>query len=145
MYPRRVWLYMVKQKGYPIHIGMPSVIQKIIRAFRPYLNVFAIRVGGVYFTNFGTASTTERAMWTKPVPRKGSKYIFLLFKYSLKLYTVHTGRITIFFGRLTDRQTQTDRQTDRQTKPINPSLRMHSRRVIKNHINGCTYPHTMFV
>ena len=60
MYPRRVWLYMVKQKGYPIHIGMPSVIQKIIHAFRPYLNIFAIRVGAVNFTNFGMASTTEK-------------------------------------------------------------------------------------
>ena len=113
MYPRRVWLYIYgKQKGYPIHIGMPFVIQKIIRAFCLYLHVFAIMVGGVNFANFGTASTTEKVMWTKPAPRKGSKYVFLLFKYSLKTYTVHVGRITIFFGRLTDRQ------TDRQTKPI---------------------------
>ena len=49
-----------KQKGYPIHIGMPFVIQKIIRAFRPYLHVFAIMVGGLNFANFGTASTTEK-------------------------------------------------------------------------------------
>ena len=95
MYPQRVWLYVYgKQKGYPIHIGMPFVIQKIIRAFRPYLHVFAIMVGGVNFANFGTASTTEK----ESCGRNRHKYVFLLFKYSLKpLYCAHRTDYNIFW------------------------------------------------
>ena len=42
--------------GSPVHIGMLSVIQKIICIY----TLFEIMVGGVNFTNFGTASTTEK-------------------------------------------------------------------------------------
>ena len=68
---------MVSRKA---HIGMPFVIQKIIRAFRPYLHVFAIMVGGVNFANFGTASTTEKEPCGRN--RRPGREVNTFFSYS---------------------------------------------------------------
>ena len=74
---------------------MLSVILKTIRAFHPYLHVICNYGGGANFANFWNG--LKEPMWTKPAPRKGSKYVFLLFQCSLKPYTVRRGRISIFF------------------------------------------------